>query len=467
MKKPLLMLLIVVLVSSSYIVLGDTFRVSGGNQNVLLKDLEFLRKGILDEPPMFAQNLTLRVNATDDENNIEWVNFTLIAPDGATVVDNLNGTKFSDWWNSTYIIINQSGTWKYNITSTDNNTLNTTIPYITGTFNINDNLHASKNNITTVIPVWYNLSYDIEFWSDTRENLTFILNHTMDTNFTVSLNVTTLVINSTRYKSFLRFNISSNSTSEEGIHTGNLSITRQAPFDKNFTIPITIEISSSYGDIEFVEPVSNTNFVSCGGEITHSYNVTNLGNYDVTDCLAYLYDENNNEVSTTNAFDLGVGLSYIASATYVYGGSSSIITHFGVRCIASPSGSYDFTTNDAEVLFSPAEGCGGGGGGGGGGPSPLIQPAKVAPPLETPKKEEIPGICGNFRCEPDEGETPWNCQSDCLNKLWELDRVFCSPFPNCGNWFEEWFINLIMIIVMGGFVLFITITQKTRRLTND
>lgn len=77
--------------------------------------------------------------------------------------------------------------------------------------------------------------------------------------------------------------------------------------------------------------------------------------------------------------------------------------------------------------------------------------------------EDIVDLCGNRVCEPESGETPWNCFRDCKHKVWDLDSIFCMPLFNCGNWQESWFMNLLIIILIIVVINYQFRVRKTKR----
>ena len=120
-----------------------------------------------------------------------------------------------------------------------------------------------------------------------------------------------------------------------------------------------------------------------------------------------------------------------------------------------------------EVTAAPNGGNGGGGGGGGGGTSSLA-PEKVV----ERKVEVAVERCGNFACEEcDESspegcteETPLSCPIDC--RFFSLDEAFCTPIFNCGNWLKSWFLNGIILLVIGSLVFtqYMAKKKKIKRL---
>ncbi|MBU1864710.1 MAG: VCBS repeat-containing protein, partial [Candidatus Omnitrophica bacterium] len=68
-------------------------------------------------------NITIITNITD--NNVAAVNFTVIDPDGITIIDNINGTNYNtDLWNSTTFNLNKNGTYNYSFVAYDTDNYN-------------------------------------------------------------------------------------------------------------------------------------------------------------------------------------------------------------------------------------------------------------------------------------------------------------------------------------------------------
>ena len=452
MKRIWLMLAVIVLLSS--ITIADIIRFGGANRNTDINYVEIfsvITRHI--NSPNFGENITIRWSITDDQDSVAWANLTLTDANGTIAIFRENGTLNTNetgLWNSTSLFtINESGTWTYEILGNDNETTNLTYANWTGTFSITDNLYSSIDEITNVLGLWQNDSFDIEFYTDSREKLNFTFGvkaeEAFERNLTWAFNVTSILINSTRYMHYLQFNISSNSSSSYGSHIANLSIYRAEPLGRNWTILINTTISDSYGDIQFVNPEPYT-FISCGGLVAHTANVKNAGNYQLTDCHPYLFNEFGAEVSTSTNFNLDVGENRSIKVYYQYDGVNNIVTHIAVRCIATPEGLFDVTTNNPEVIFTPSSVCGGGGGGGG---SPYI-----APPA---KKEEAASpegpYCGDGVCDSLEAdENPLSCPQDC--QILSFDDIFCLPLFNCGNWKQAWFTNTMVLVVIGGMIYF-------------
>ena len=447
MKKWILIGLIFLIIPLSLALL---FSFDASNQNTFINSVEY----IPDSPPGYGSNLTIRANITDFESDyIPWVNFTLISPSDYWYINNSNGTQFGDYWNSSRFQINETGTWTFNVTSEDNITINTTKPYTNGSFTITDDgLRWAPNKITATTNLSTDKLYNITLWTDSVANLNFTITEDSDGNFTVTLNASLLISSA---ETTLSLNISPNS-SDYGNHSFNITVTRQSPLDRAWNISVNVEITSNFGDIEFVGPGEYFIANLCPGAFEHSTPVINYGNYDNMSCHPYLYNSSGDEISTTTGFTIDGGATGVARVSYSF--TEDIITHFGVYCVASDNGSLDYTSNDPKVTLIEGADCGDSGGGGAGAAVPRIVEVVKEPPLPEP-----PRVCGDGVCDDDLGESPWSCSRDCLTPAFDVKKIFCLPFLDCGNWKTAWFINSIVILI-GIFFLYFMIVRKPGRL---
>ena len=117
------------------------------------------------------------------------------------------------------------------------------------------------------------------------------------------------------------------------------------------------------------------------------------------------------------------------------------------------AGNYNTTqinfTTEAATTTTTTGGSGGG----------MLAPQKEV--IER-KVEVAVERCGNFVCEAcDENsplncvdETPLSCPQDC--KFFSFDDTFCflkEGTFNCGNWLQNWFLNSVIFLVIGGLIL--------------
>lgn len=455
--KGLMLVISLVLISFTSIIVysGDTLLLEGSNQNTAINSVAILPHSI----PNFGENISIRANITDNENDqIIWANFTLISPNGHWYINNSNGTYFGDFWNSSHFQINETGIWNWSVQSDDNDSINTSVPSLSGSFTITDNLYRVPNQIQLVRGLWKNDTYIIELWTDSREDLNFTIEHNADGNITAKLNTTYLMINSSTGRSYLQLNISTNSTSSYGNHTYNLTFKRKAPLNRTFNIPISIEVTESYGDVEFVSP-SDYTFISCpGNTIEHTIPATNNGNYNMVNCHPYLYDDNGTEVSTSTNFNFGAGSTENARVSFNF---RELTTHFGVYCTASANGSLDYTSTDPKITFIKGSGCGSSGPGGGGGVTRVV--TETITPEELNIKVTRKTECGDNICDTGLGESIASCPSDCIKKMFDFKDIICWPLFACGTWNKSWFINTIILGVLA-YLVFFMIFRKPGRL---
>lgn len=97
-------------------------------------------------------------------------------------------------------------------------------------------------------------------------------------------------------------------------------------------------------------------------------------------------------------------------------------------------------------------------GGGGGGPNYVTVEKDTEQADLT--SSDIGELCGNGICESSIGESPWDCPEDCFQKMWDFDQIFCTPFPDCGNWQTSWFVNSMSFIVVGGTIFIMQRAKK-------
>jgi len=431
------------------------------NYNTLLNSVEILKY----DPPQFAENITFRANVTDDYDTIT-VNFTLTSPTGINYTNNgIQST--GDYWNSTSFTINETGIWNYNITSNDDNPSSLILQSSSGTFTITDSIIIDRTEIG--IPLRLNIednkSFDVGVMTNTRETLNFSVSYTLDDNFTVSLFPISLRVNNTNFV-YTQFNVSSNATTEIGLHTGFINITRLSPYYNSTIIPLNIDVTNLIGDVEMYED-SDSSISSCGETLDIGYTLTNLGDYNVSDCNATLSYLGANVVTLYNFLIEPGDVSFI-TISYPYRGSIDEVLTFDVDCAATPSGTRDGLSGVLPKLYltaKPADECDGG--------SPPPAPAPPGPEVNiTEIIEEYSARCGDHICQDgknnitDNGENPWNCPEDCIQEIWELDDIFCfisEPMP-CGNWATTWFINLMIIAIVIFLIIFQVYSNKAGRL---
>jgi len=97
--------------------------------------------------------LYIIANATDSYNDLISVNFTITAPNGTSVINNVNATDYSgDSWNSSTFVLDQYGQWNYTIIVYDSNgdsdQSNGTIKFLEITTSLSDSTVNTGDSVT-------------------------------------------------------------------------------------------------------------------------------------------------------------------------------------------------------------------------------------------------------------------------------------------------------------------------------
>ncbi len=151
--------------------------------------------------PIENQLVYIYANVTDDYNNLSWVNFTITAPNGSIIVDNVNATsRFADIYNSTSFNATSTGTWTWNITAFDG--LSQT--KATGSFSIVI-WHTLVGNITGSLVLQGNNTNSLVVWSvsNTSESNIFIADSDSSINFNSLASFGRNLSNATRIGDFV------------------------------------------------------------------------------------------------------------------------------------------------------------------------------------------------------------------------------------------------------------------------
>jgi len=341
----------------------------------------------------FYNNLTLHTIINSSEN-VVYANFSLVDPNGIVRINNVNGTKIdNNHWKATQgIILNVTGQWKANVTTKNilNNTAEKTVY-----FNITDNVGWLTNYSHSLNSTerGTNLTYNLTLWHDSDECFRFTLKPYLNysNNFTVYLseNDTIVCASSIENPKIIVVKIYVNSTANDGVYTGNITINRtntSSIYKHDISIAInpptaqpqllTMEnivcnhsLDSAYG--YWGESVYVNEFKS------KSYQVKNIGDYNASECFVQLLTNESDwdyGVSINN-FSLNVNetKTFTISARVTSGAGTNKQAYISVTCQKSTVLGYPASTlpeNNPIVIFmvsGTSQGQQGGGGGGGGG----------------------------------------------------------------------------------------------------
>jgi len=287
----------------------------------------------------FNINTTLYVNITDiDNNTIEWVNYTLIAPNGTIVLNNVNSTNISGdintftIWNTSSFNLSTRGVWNWNISIYDGylqtnsyGFFDTDIPLVT--------LNKPNKNygINTSIPLNYTVlesttgficSYRI---LETINSSNIVKDSTIvsclnNTNYEITFNTSylnqTLIFNVT--DSYNNTNLT-NVTFITEIDTTNPIISITSPsgtYSSFLNIPLIANISDTYlvntscwykveTSIGGSTGLNNVSLLNCNN-ISSTFNLAQHGNYIL---YLYAFDEVGNLNTTQQSFTTAEAVS--------------------------------------------------------------------------------------------------------------------------------------------------------------
>lgn len=345
----------------------------------------------------FGRNISLIADTLVNNNPVLYCNFTLTNPSGTNVINSVIGSVSVNRWTSTSYVLNQNGTWNYNVVC--NNTIN--IKSVSNSFIV--------DNYNLVI-------YPTELYKANRLDKTEVNNFTFDlydnSLANIIYNITAAIDNSSY------FTITKpNSITLDSTDTADAGISFTISVNASSTVPIAIVYN---GNITLTNTVTGTNYiipihygilppsgipklyagsVPCGKLSTDDcayvesnlqrttssiiyYSVFNIGNYSLTDCrLQFSQDlQGADWIILPSSFNLDKGASQVVSVTFSPTSTTDKNTyydHLSIFCEhADAMGSSN--ENDADnrplnkiTITDAPTGGDGGGGGGGGGPEPV------------------------------------------------------------------------------------------------
>lgn len=375
------------LTSSNY-VQGDTIVVTFEATNDLISSVS-TDTIIVNTPPTIVSNTTIpnqsilnqnliitTIISDADNSNIEWVNFTLIAPNGTTKIDNVNGSyegvfTSTTEWNSSSFLIDAEGIWNWSFNISDGlDTVESAGYFDTLAPNFSIESPNRDYGINTSIEFTY-LVYDTEtiescFYriintSDNAQELTSktSLTCTKNTNNTIYFNSSyenqTLILNAT--DSFNNTN-QTNVTFAliEDTTAPNITITNPTGDLSSFlTVPLYVNVTDTYLDstscvyrIETREGSELKSNTSIGCDVDTTFD---LSSYGLRTIIVYALDDNNKATQEQN---FSITQATTTTTTGGGGGGATPSTFVGDNIeftLLSDSGStfYQFTTNPDDT----------------------------------------------------------------------------------------------------------------------
>ncbi len=307
--------------------------------------------------PVYGDNFFIQANISDPENDTLTVNFTITAPNGTNVVNNVLGAYYSVGnyriWNSTAYNVNDYGYWNWSYVASDGvNSLQQG-----GSFRVLSDLALFPDEyIVSSDPKNQTLIWNLSTYHNSLENYNFIFNYTLNsTFFTLSFTNNSVGLNSGVYNSSNLFKnqvvISVDGSVAEGvIYYGN--ITAQRTLDgKNYTVPLKIGINPPSGD---PDAFNNNTLALCTKEgncniniqmendetKTFTWVINNSGNFSLTSCRPSVsgFDITNFGSFSSNNFNLGIGEATGLSLTISQPSINSYYGKLELECTATVLG---------------------------------------------------------------------------------------------------------------------------------
>lgn len=360
-------------VNVSGLVKGDSWTLSclGGGSQVLSDAvivqntphvLRFFRTNPLNVS-LFNQ-FSVQANITDVDNDISFVNVTVLFPNGTitqlplSLVNGLFVSQNFTAWN---------GLFRFNITSDDG--LLTSV-----SLNIPDLLFVSPPDYVQ-ISAGENFTFPITIDTNSTTNLSFSSTCSVDGiyfNCTLSENPIYVV-----GANVLDVTVITAGSTPNGSYVGNLTLTRD--FDgRVIVIPVNLGIASSFGKPVLLNPSDFTLAVQTATTTVKTFVLYNNGSYPLSDCVGSFDNTLAGQgfLSFTSNFTLDGFSAMNYSAIFTNPQAGLYQGKMSIACVATPSGimnSLEPTNRPSALVFAyPSYGGGGGGGGGGGTPQQIV-----------------------------------------------------------------------------------------------
>ncbi len=305
--------------------------------------------------PVYGDNFFIKVNVTDTENFTDFVNFSLIAPNGSSVINNKKGINYSSGgnliWESDNYTINDYGYWNWSYILFDG----FNFIQVNGTFRVLSDINIFPPIYEfTPDPKNQTLIWNLSLYHLSNEDYNFSFAHTLNTTyFNLTFTNKSVILNKKIYNdgnlfnNQIRIEISQN-VLEDIVYGGNITIMRLLD-GKNYTVPLIIGINPPSGNIDAFD----LNSVRCSGgncdvnanmendeSKTFSWILKNTGNHSLRDCKPNItgFGISNFGSFSNNNFNLSIGEFLTLSLTI---NKPSINTYYGqleTTCKATSSG---------------------------------------------------------------------------------------------------------------------------------
>ncbi|MBI2452457.1 hypothetical protein HYV50_05285 [Candidatus Pacearchaeota archaeon] len=353
--------------------------------------------------PIYGETFFVRVNASDPENDIKFVNFTIISSNGSAVINNLIGSNYSIGgnliWESGNYTVDDYGFWNWSSLLFDG----ANFVQQNGTFRVLSELNVFPSSyIATPDPKNQTLIWNLSIYHQSNEDYVFSFSHVLNsTFFNLTFMNNSATISKKNYNESNLFNTQirieiSNNVLENLVYDGSITITRQ--FDgRNYTVPIRIGINPPSGNIDaFDLSELKCSGGNCNADVkmendesrSFSWIIRNTGNHSLSGCLPNVtgFDISNFGAFSNSNFNLSINESTTLSLTLDKPSINSYYGQLEILCKATAQGFNTSLGAESEnaprlkILVVADSGGGtlgvGNGGGGGGRSVVLIQENK-------------------------------------------------------------------------------------------
>lgn len=324
-----------------------------------------------------STNMTARYDTTinigavvsDTDGVLDYVNFTVIAPNGTHVVDNVTGTQSGTTWNSSDIEISAYGTWHWWVNGTDNDG---------GTVNAEGSFEVTLGTLAVVTEdgdqTWgysntksYSDDFNLTVSNDGNSNntVTFLLYGDLNDSSICAVafadDPLTIGYSSSSNES-VTFTI--NGSVSPGDYSGNITVNRT---DDGSEVNITVSFSVVYG----IANITQTGFTITINETdtdTAEFTISNEGNYDLTSC-DFAFSWNTSIISGIESHSWNISSFTVTNATAITGllsiTASQITGTDPAATVNINCSSYTGSEYEEETITGTFQVLGTSGGGGG------------------------------------------------------------------------------------------------------